>query len=199
MADHYYTENPTSKHKPAQVEYIYRGKKLLFDTDSGVFSRTEIDRGTHELLCALPENISGKVLDLGCGYGVIGISLGKVFSDTDIIMADINQRACQLSADNARKNGVAAKVLQSDGYASIEDIDFDHIVQNPPIRAGKSVIYAMFAEAANRLSENGTLWLVIRKQQGAESAIKYLKTLFANVEPIAKKGGFWILSCTSPL
>ncbi|MBE5778265.1 MAG: class I SAM-dependent methyltransferase [Clostridiales bacterium] len=199
MADHYYTKDPTSQHKPGVVEYAYRGHSLRFDTDSGVFSRTEIDRGTHELLAALPDTLEGKLLDLGCGYGVIGISVGKAFPNTDVLMADINQRACDLSLENARKNGVKAQVLQSDGYENISGTGFDHILQNPPIRAGKAVIYAMFAEAAKRLAPGGRLWLVIRKQQGAESALRYLSTLFSNVETIAKKGGFWIICCSLPL
>ena len=199
MADHYYTEAPTSKHKPGQLSYEYRGHNLLFDTDSGVFSRTEIDRGTHELLAALPDTMTGKTLDLGCGYGVIGVSLGKAFPGMNILMADINQRACDLSATNARQNGVSAAVTQSDGYASITETGFDHILQNPPIRAGKAVIYQMFADGAARLNPEGKLWLVIRKQQGAESAIKYLRTLFQQVETIAKKGGFWVLCCSLPL
>ena len=199
MADHYYTKDPTSQHKPGMVEYEYRSHKLRFDTDSGVFSRTEIDRGTHELLAALPESLEGKLLDLGCGYGVIGVAVGKAFPKTEILMADINQRACDLSLKNARKNGVKADVRQSDGYENIPETGFDHILQNPPIRAGKAVIYAMFAEAAKRLNPEGRLWLVIRKQQGAESALKYLATLFGNVETIAKKGGFWIICCSLPL
>lgn len=199
MADHYYTEMPASKHKPGELSYEYRGHALRFETDSGVFSRTEIDRGTHELLAALPETMEGKMLDLGCGYGVIGVSLGKQFPGLRIFMADINQRACELSRRNAQLNGVSAAVTQSDGYAAIDETGFDHILQNPPIRAGKAVIYQMFQEGALRLAQEGKLWLVIRKQQGAESAIRYLKTLFHSVETIAKKGGFWILCCSMPL
>lgn len=199
MADHYYTKEPISKHKPGMLTYEYRNQMLRFETDSGVFSRTEIDRGTHELLAALPDEMEGKILDLGCGYGVIGITLGKHFPETQVLMADINQRACELSQKNAELNKVRAKILQSDGYASIDDKDFDHILQNPPIRAGKSVIYQMFAQGAERLKTHGKLWLVIRKQQGAESAIRYLHTLFDEVQTIAKKGGFWVLCCSTSL
>ena len=197
--DHYYTSAPTSAHKAAYVETEYRGHALRFETDSGVFSRTELDRGTEVLLDALPEKVNGSVLDMGCGWGVIGISVGKHWPDTQITMADINQRACALSRQNAQANGVKAEVLESDGYEKILGNTYDLILQNPPIRAGKAVIYQMFADAASCLNANGELWLVIRKQQGAPSAITYLKTLFEDVETPEKKSGFWIIRCQKPL
>ncbi|NLO84534.1 MAG: class I SAM-dependent methyltransferase [Clostridiales bacterium] len=198
MADHYYTAVPTSEHRPGLTTYEYRGHKLNFETDSGVFSRTEIDEGTDLLLRTLPEVMAGDVLDLGCGYGVIGISVAKHWKDTNVLMADVNERACGLSVQNAKKNGVAAKVIASDGYANIPEGTFDYILQNPPIRAGKAVIYEMFAQGAARLNEGGSLWLVIRKQQGAPSAQTYLKTLFHQVTIPRKKSGFWIFCCTNP-
>ena len=196
--DHYYTAAPQSAHKPAQVSFDYRGHSLTFATDSGVFSRTELDRGTEVLLDALPETVAGSVLDMGCGYGVIGVAVGKQWPETQITMADINQRACSLSRDNARANGVQAQVLESDGYEKVMDRHYDLILQNPPIRAGKAVIYKMFADASHCLNLGGELWLVIRKQQGAPSAMTYLKTLFETVEAVEKKSGFWILRCTQP-
>lgn len=196
--DHYYTSAPTSAHKPGQVDFDYRGHHLVFTTDSGVFSRTELDRGTEVLIETLPEEISGAVLDMGCGYGVIGVAVGKHWPDTQITMADVNRRACALSDENAKKNGVRAEVIESDGYEKVLDRKFDLILQNPPIRAGKAVIYQMFADASACLNEDGELWLVIRKQQGAPSAITYLKTLFDSVETVEKKSGFWIIVCKEP-
>ena len=197
--DHYYTSAPTSAHKTAFVEVAYRGHSLHFETDRGVFSRTELDRGTEVLLDALPETVSGRVLDMGCGWGVIGVAVGKHWPDAVITMADINQRACGLSRKNAQLNGVQAEVVESDGYEKVLGRAFDLILQNPPIRAGKAVIYQMFADASSCLAENGELWLVIRKQQGAPSAISYLKTLFEKVETPEKKSGFWIIRCQKPL
>ena len=198
MPDHYYTQSPTSAHKPGQVDFLWRGAKLVFETDSGVFSRTEIDKGTEILLNALPEDLTGLLLHKGCGYGVIGVTLGKRYPGLSVVMSDVNERAVELSRRNAQRNGVPARVTQSDGYADVPFQRMDWIVQNPPIRAGKSVIYAMFAEGARRLEPSGELWLVIRKQQGAESAVRYLKTLFGRVEAVSKKGGFWVLRCTQP-
>ena len=147
----------------------------------------------------LPEELSGSLLDLGCGYGVIGVTLGRRYPGLSVTMSDVNERAVELSRRNAQRSGVQAQVMQSDGYASIPFRRYDWILQNPPIRAGKSVIYAMFAEGARRLEPNGALWLVIRKQQGAESAAAYLKTLFGQVEAVTKKGGYWVLRCTQPV
>ncbi len=197
--DHYYTSAPTSAHKPGEVRFDYRGHVLAFETDSGVFSRTELDRGTEVLIETLPEKITGQVLDMGCGYGVIGVAVGKHWPDTAITMADVNQRACALSVENAKANGVTARVIESDGYANVMDRSYDLILQNPPIRAGKAVIYQMFADAAKCLAPDGQLWLVIRKQQGAPSAITYLKTLFEQVETVEKKSGFWIIVCQKAL
>ena len=107
-------------------------------TDSGVFSRTEIDRGSEALLAALPETIAGDVLDMGCGYGAIGVSLKKKYPDARLTMVDINTRAAALAEQNARQNGVDAVVLQGDGFATVAGKTFDLIVTNPPIRAGKT-------------------------------------------------------------
>ena len=199
MSDHYYSPNPQSAHKPALVETSYRGHFLAFQTDSGVFSRLELDKGTALLLDTLPEKLSGEVLDMGCGYGVIGISVGRAYPGCVITMADVNSRAVELAAENAKQNNVAAHTLQSDGYAAIPmEERFDLILQNPPIRAGKQVIYQMFADAAQRLSPDGSLWLVIRKQQGAPSAMTYLQTLFADARIMEKKSGYWIICCAHP-
>lgn len=200
MADHYYTSVPTSEHRPARLRYLYRGAELTLDTDSGVFSRTEIDRGTDILLRALPETMTGDVLDMGCGYGVVGVAVGKRYPACRIAMADVNQRACGLARENAKSNGVSARVWDSDGYANVPPGEtFDFILQNPPIRAGKAVIYQMFAQGSQRLRENGSLWLVIRKQQGAPSAVTYLQSLFHQVLTVTKESGYWVLQCAKPI
>lgn len=198
MPDHYYTAQPQSDHKPARFEVPYRGYTLLFETDSGVFSRLEMDRGTEVLLHTLPENMTGAVLDMGCGYGALGVSLARANPDCRLTMADINERAVALAAVNAQANGVTAETLVSNGFAALQDKRFDWIVTNPPIRAGKKVIYQMFADSANALTPNGSLILVIRKQQGAPSAQAYLQTLFTQVERSDRASGYWVLRCTSP-
>ena len=193
MNDHYYTRMPASESRPVECEYTYRGILLTFQTDAGVFSRGEVDTGTDLLLKALPEEMHGNILDLGCGWGVIGISVSRKWPETRVTLADINQRALALSRENAKRNRAEVICAESDGMAAFAGQRFDTVITNPPIRAGKQVIYRMFADASESLNPGGSLYLVIRKQQGAESCMKYLETLFQTVEKISKSGGFWVL------
>ena len=194
MNDHYYTSAPQSEHRYAVCDYEYRGCSLRFTTDAGVFSRGEVDFGTDVLLRALPEDVSGRVLDVGCGWGAVGVTVGRRWPKAEIVMSDVNLRALDLARKNAADNGVKASVVESDGLASVPG-EFDFILTNPPIRAGKQTIYAIFASCAEKLKENGELYLVIRRQQGAESAVKYLKGVFAAVDTVDKSGGFWVIRC----
>ena len=198
MNEQYYTADPTSKSRPVPCSFVYRGKSMLFQTDSGVFSRGELDQGTRLLIDALPE-LSGDVLDLGCGWGAIGVSVARANPSAHVTMADVNHRALGLCEQNAASNHVTAEILESDGMAALTDRRFDTIITNPPIRAGKQVIYKMFADGAQCLKEGGALYLVIRKQQGAESCMKYLRTLYQSVEKLTKSGGFWVLKASEPL
>ncbi len=193
MNDHYYTRIPASESRPVSCEYIYRGIPLTFQTDAGVFSRGEVDTGTDLLLNALPEEMRGDILDLGCGWGVIGICVARKWPEARVTLADINQRALALSRENAKRNRADVVCAESDGMAAFEGRQFDAVITNPPIRAGKQVIYRMFADAAKCLKPGGALYLVIRKQQGAESCMKYLGTVFGSVEKIDKSGGFWVI------
>ena len=193
MNDHYYTREPQSESRPVSCSYVYRGVPLEFTTDAGVFSKGAVDAGTDLLLNALPEEMAGDILDLGCGWGAIGIAVARKWPETRVTLADVNTRALALSRENAKRNRAEVVCAESDGMAALMDRSFDAVITNPPIRAGKQVIYRMFADAAVRLKPGGALYLVIRKQQGAESCIRYLQTLFANVEKLDKSGGFWVL------
>ena len=192
MADHYYTAQPTSAHEERRLEAELLGEKLVFQTDAGVFSKAGVDAGTRLLLEALPE-LSGRVLDLGCGWGPVGVALGRRQPELQIVMTDINERAAALARENLRLNGVGnAEVVTGDGFASVVGT-FSAVITNPPIRAGKQVIYGLFAEAREHLEPGGCLYIVIRKQQGAPSAIKYLQTIYRDVEIIERGGGYWVL------
>ena len=194
MSDHYYTENPASAHDERQVRLEALGNALVFTTDAGVFSRDGLDRGTEALLEALPA-LSGRVLDLGCGWGPMGVALGKKYPGLEITMTDINQRAVALARRNLAANGVSAEVVQGDGFEAVTG-RFDAIVTNPPIRAGKSVIYGLFRQARDFLNPGGALYLVIRKQQGAPSALRFLRELYAEAEVIDRSGGFHVIRAT---
>jgi len=194
MNDHYYTQQPSCESKPVSASFSYRGHDLTLTTDAGVFSKGELDNGTKILLNALPDKLGGRILDLGCGWGPVGICVGLENPDAQIVFSDINERALSLTIENAAKYMVNGTFVQSDGFADIEG-SFDAVITNPPIRTGKQVIYKMFSDAQERLVEGGELYIVIRKQQGAESAKKYLQTLFEDVSVIDKSGGFWIIRC----
>ncbi len=198
MNDQYYTREPASESRPVPCEFEYRGRRLRFLTDAGVFSKGELDAGTRLLLDALPDTLSGDLLDLGCGWGPIGISLKACFPEARVTMADVNLRALAWSRKNAEANRVEVSCVESNGMAALKGRRFDAVITNPPIRAGKQVIYQMFADAAEALNPGGSLFLVIRKQQGAESALRYLKTLFASVEKLDRSGGFWVLEAKNP-
>lgn len=195
MNEHYYSEDPTCESHPAEVHFTYRGHSFSMQSDAGVFSRGELDAGSRILLSALPEVLTGDILDLGCGWGPIGISIGIAFPSCRVTFSDTNKRALSLCTQNASAYGINGSFILSDGFANIPDL-FDHIISNPPIRTGKQTIYRLFAESEAHLRPDGDLYLVIRKQQGAPSAITYLKTLFDNVDVIDKSGGYWIIRCS---
>lgn len=196
MNDHYYTREPASESRPAECAFTYRGIGMTFVTDAGVFSRGEVDNGTRALLEALPEEMDGEILDLGCGWGVIGISVALKWPEARVTMADVNLRALELARKNAEKNRAGVTCAESDGMEAFMGKAFDAVITNPPIRAGKQVIYKMFADAAECLKPGGALYLVIRKQQGAESCLKYLQTLYPRVEKLDRSGGFWVLKAS---
>ena len=196
MAEYYYTNNPTSEHEERHFTSVFMGRTLAFETDAGVFSKQHIDPGSEILCKSLPE-LHGRVLDMGCGWGAMTVMALARFPALDVTMADVNERALDLAVRNVQKNGMQAKAVLSDGFERVEG-EFDAVMTNPPIRAGKAVIYRMFEDAKAHLAEGGRLFLVIRKQQGAPSAMNYLATLFDEVAVVEKKSGYWVLRCTAP-
>lgn len=195
MSDHYYSKDPTSSEEKYRIYAELRGQQFQFYTGSGVFSKKGIDYGTRLLVETAELPTEGKVLDLGCGYGPIGIACARFVPDSVVTLVDINQRAVQLAKENACINGVEDQVtvLWSDGFSAVKDQRFDVIMTNPPIRTGKKEVYEMFANARAHLVSDGVLWVVIRKKQGAASAFDELVRLFLNVEVRHKKKGYWIL------
>ncbi len=192
MSEHYYTQNPQSRSNVRQFETEFEGEKYVFLYDNGVFSKGRLDDGTRILLSAA-EDIDGDVLDLGCGWGAVGTIIGRKFPQSRILLSDINERALEMSRQNLALNKITnAAVVQSDSFENIGQ-HFDCIFTNPPIRTGKKQIYRMFDEALAHLKAGGRLYIVIRKQQGAESALKYLEG--ANPAVVEKDKGYWVICC----
>ncbi|MDD7445260.1 MAG: class I SAM-dependent methyltransferase [Clostridiales bacterium] len=189
MAEHYYTQEPTSKHEEHAFTLECAGRALRFETDAGVFSKLRLDPGTALLLKALPESFSGRALDLGCGWGPVGCCMAARWQHARIALCDVNERAAGLARENLRRNNLSGEVSCGDGLDAVEGA-FDLIAVNPPIRAGKAVIYRLFAQSAQRLTAGGNLYVVMRRAQGAESAEKELKTLFSKVETVERGGGY---------
>ena len=195
MSEHYFSERPQSKSEPKTWNYTLREKEYSFMSDVGVFSKNEVDFGTRLLIehFEVPM-ISGDILDLGCGYGPIGIVLADHYQDRQIKMVDVNERALELAQGNAVKNNVSnVEVIQSDGLSKLGNDSFAAIVTNPPIRAGKKIVHKLFAESKQALQPRGELWVVIQKKQGAPSAKEKLVSLFGNVEVVFRSKGYFIL------
>jgi len=195
MSEHYFSSQPRSKSDQNEITAKLLSHTFHFRTDAGVFSKKGVDFGSRVLVETAQIEPSSNVLDLGCGYGAIGIAIAKSVPGVKVVMVDVNERAVALARENARVNQVEDRVeiRISDGFAGMDGQKFDHILFNPPIRAGKSVIYRLFAEAKHALRPKGSLWIVIRKQQGAASALKELESLYAVVERVEQKKGYWIL------
>jgi len=197
LSDHYYTQRPNSQHDIKSIKYKFADYNFNFSTDAGVFSKDRIDPGTDLLLSNLKVNENDVFLDLGCGYGVVGVIVGSFRPQADIYMVDVNERACDLAKKNLKENGVEnAKVFLSDGLEAVKDVVFDVIATNPPIRAGKSVIYKMAENSYERLKPKGRYYAVIRTSQGADSMISFLKSLFENVEVVGRKSGYKVICAT---
>lgn len=193
--EHYYSQNPSVSHDENKISYKLKDMELEFITDAGVFSKKRVDVGSDLLINSVAQ-ITGEILDIGCGYGVIGVSLSHLNPSSKVTMIDINERAVDLTNRNIKLNNAKnACVLQSDGFTNVGGT-FDVIVSNPPIRTGKKVIYPIFEQSINYLNTNGSIYLVIRKKQGAQSAFDKLESIYGNCEVIDKDAGYWILKST---
>ena len=196
---HYYDLDPTLESKERLIEFVISGRKISLFTDNGVFSKAKLDEGSRLLIeTLLPLGLTGKILDLGCGYGPIGLSIGLFSENASLTLADVNPRAVALCKKNAELLNLSSRVtcLQSDIYSSIKG-QFDAIVLNPPIRAGKKVTYTMYKEAKEHLTSGGQFYFVIRKAQGASSASQYVKEVFGNITLLARHKGYHIYKATN--
>ncbi|ARI75408.1 class I SAM-dependent methyltransferase [Halobacillus mangrovi] len=195
MSEHYYSKKTTAESDEKSWSFSLRDHTLDFTTDNAVFSKREVDYGSRLLIESYEEpQVDGDLLDLGCGYGPVGISLAKDFPDRHVWMVDVNERALSLADRNAKQNAVTNITIQeSDRLQGLGEHKFASILTNPPIRAGKKVVHQMFEESYKALLDQGELWVVIQKKQGAPSAKQKIEDLFGNVEVVVKQKGYYIL------
>ncbi|MFZ2682579.1 MAG: class I SAM-dependent methyltransferase [Trichococcus flocculiformis] len=197
MSNHYYTKNPETESKETSWTFPLRDREFRFISDSGVFSKRTVDFGSHLLIESfrLNEEVAGDILDVGCGYGPMGLALAHAYPTRLVEMVDVNERAMSLARRNAEANNIRnVKVYESNTYDQVpEGRQFAAIVSNPPIRAGKQVVHRILSEAHTHLLPGGTLTVVIQKKQGAPSAEQKMLDVFGNVEIIARDKGYWII------
>jgi len=195
LSEHYYSRTQKVESDPKFWDYKLRNFSFRFKTDNGVFSKREVDFGSRLLIESfMMPDIEGHVLDVGCGYGPIGLSIAKDFNNRIVHMVDVNERAIQLAKENASLNHITnVDIYESDRLLNVKDVQFAAVLTNPPIRAGKQTVHDIFEQSYERLVLDGELWVVIQKKQGAPSALEKLKTLFSDVETVNKTKGYFII------
>ena len=193
----YFDNNENLISKKREISVLLNDTKYTFISDNGVFSKGEVDYGSIALLkVLLKQDFTGNILDIGCGYGTIGLILAKNFPECNFLLSDVNIRACALARENKKSFGVKnVEIIESDIFQNINN-NFDYIVTNPPIRAGKKVIYSIFEQSYHHLNQNGSLFIVIRRSHGAESAQKFIHSVFGNCELLKKDKGFYVYCAT---
>lgn len=190
--EHYFTNNENLTSEIKKVNVSINNVNYYFYTDNGVFSKGELDFGTALLLKSFKYTNSNEktLLDIGCGCGPIGIYAAKL--GFTVAMTDVNKRAIHLTKKAVKEERLKATIFESDAYENIND-KYDYIVSNPPIRVGKEKLYEIVMGAREHLKDNGELWIVVRKKQGAESLIKDMKQTYSVVEVVTKKKGYFII------
>lgn len=196
-AAHYFNPQPQAPSCPKEVVFHFRGLQFRFVTDRGVFSHRHVDRGTRLLLEALEVGAEEEVLDLGCGYGVVGVVVAALAPRCRVVMVDKNARAVELARQNARRHGLAhVEVLYGDLYAPVVGRRFDVIATNPPIRAGRSVVRAFIEGAPQHLKAGGRFYLVARTAHGAKTLGRLVSEVFGSSEEVERGGGYRVYRAT---
>lgn len=193
MANQYFENNENLQSEIKKISYFYKGVEINFFADNGVFSKSGIDFGSNLLLKTVDLRNTKTVLDVGCGYGTIGVTIAKIYPSINVTMVDVNKRAIHLCELAIKENNINnAVVLESNIYENIT-ATYDAVVTNPPIRAGKQVVHGIILGAYDHLNDGGALWCVIQKKQGSPSAIKALNEVFKSVEVVQNDKGYQII------
>ncbi|MDD3348076.1 MAG: class I SAM-dependent methyltransferase [Bacilli bacterium] len=191
---HYYVNDDSLDSKERIIEYTFRGTKVSLYSDLGVFSKDRVDFGTNVLLNNLPDFPRGsRILDVGCGYGIIGIAIAKSCPDVKVDMVDINQRAVELVKKSIEHNKVSNVHVYESNLFAVVNQKYDFVITNPPIRAGKIIVHQIIEDSIMVLNEKGTLWAVIQKKQGAPSFIEKMEEVFGNAEKVCKENGYYVV------
>ena len=193
---HYYTDNSMLKSEKKEFKYTFDNEEFIFTSDHGFFSKDSVDYGSYLLIkCVYQLSLGENILDLGCGYGVVVIILARFHKYSTIDLVDVNSRAIELSRLNALKNNVSINLYQTDDISTINR-QYDSIILNPPIRAGKVVIFGLYEKAYQCLKDGGHLYIVILKKHGAKSSLNKLKELFNEVKVLDRIDQHWLIEAT---
>ena len=194
LEEHYYTKQPKSKPQLGLIRAHLRGRVLEFLTSSSIFSKRRVDLGTRLLIesMVLPEK--GSVLDLGCGYGPVGIAAAVLTPNLHVVMVDVNTRAVWLAGENAKLNRVEnVEIRRGFLYEPVENMEFVAVLCNPPVSSGMETVSSIITDAPKHLRENGSLQLVVRSKKGGKHLFGMLKETFGNVEVLARESGYRVL------
>jgi 16S rRNA G1207 methylase RsmC len=193
-SDHYFVPKPKSKPKYGIIQTHLRGKPFKFLTASGVFSKKRVDLGTRLLIetMFLPE--SGNVLDMGCGYGAVGIAAAKFNPKLHVVMVDVNERAVRLARRNIELNHVYnAEARKGYLYEPVKDMLFNCILSNPPVSAGLTTVKAIISGAPQHMTEKAALQMVVKSKIGGERLLQIFEEALGNVTVLARESGYRVL------
>lgn len=189
--NHYFAIRPQVKSRPQRIRARLRGREWTFFTDRGVFARNGVDAGTRLLIEAMRIDPTDQVLDVGCGYGPVGLVAAAFAPAGRVVLVDINERAVALAAENARLNQLSnVEVLQGDGCAAVAGRRFTVVVSNPPIRAGKATVRRLVREVWAHLVAGGRFYFVVRTAQGARTLARDVADVFGSLTELERKGGY---------
>ncbi|MDH5754191.1 MAG: methyltransferase [Candidatus Bathyarchaeota archaeon] len=189
--NHYFVAHPKSKIKLGIIHTHLRGRPFEFLTASGVFSKRRVDLGTRLLIesMVLPEK--GYILDVGCGYGAVGIAAAVFNPNLRIIMVDVNERAVWLVKQNIEINNVSnAEVRRGHLYEPVKDLTFSCVLSNPPVSAGMETVKAIVTEAPKHMTDKALFQIVVRSKIGGKRLRTFLESAFGNAEILARKSGY---------